>query len=131
MKKYVPVKSRIAYNIATLKPDSVVLFSCCASKHFRVYLPRIGCPRIIRTFYFDVLKEGQSNFIFRLHSAAWSTLTSNVVAHSVRQILFSKSPRNRKKCKVPPGWLNCEFSAVYDNSLLIKLLCMLCIPIFS
>ena len=33
----------------------------------------IRCPRIIRTFYFDVLKEGQSNFIFCLYSAAWST----------------------------------------------------------
>ena len=33
----------------------------------------IGCSRIIRTFYFDVLKEGQNNFIFRLYSAAWST----------------------------------------------------------
>ena len=32
----------------------------------------IGCPRIIRTLYFDVLKEGRSNFIFRLYSAAWS-----------------------------------------------------------
>ena len=33
----------------------------------------IGCPRIIRTLYFDVLKEGQNNFTFRLYSAAWST----------------------------------------------------------
>ena len=33
----------------------------------------IGCPRIIRTFYFNILKEGQNNFTFRLYSAAWST----------------------------------------------------------
>ena len=57
-------------------------------------------------------------------------LISNIVAHSVRQILFSKSPRNRKKCKVTPGRLICEFTAVDDKSLLIELLCMLCI-IFS
>ena len=43
---------------------------------------------------------------------------------------FSKSPRNRKKCKVTPGRLICEFTAVDDNSILIELLCMLCI-IFS
>ena len=33
----------------------------------------IGCPRIIRTLYFDVLKEGENNFMFRLYAAAWST----------------------------------------------------------
>ena len=40
---------------------------------------------------------------------------------------FSKSPRNRKKCKVTPGRLICEFTTVDDNSLLIELLCMPCI----
>ena len=42
-------------------------------------------------------------------------LISNIVAHSVRQIFFSsKSPRNRKKCKVTLGRLICEFTAVDD-----------------
>ena len=57
-------------------------------------------------------------------------LRSNKVAHSVQQILFSKSPRNRKKCKVTSSRLICEFTAVDDKSLFIELLCMLCI-IFS
>ena len=57
-------------------------------------------------------------------------LVSNIVAHSFRQILFSKSPRNRKKCKVTPGRLICEFTAVDGSSFLIEFLCMLCI-IFS
>ena len=57
-------------------------------------------------------------------------LISNIVAHLVRQILFPKSPRNRKKCKVTPGRLICEFTAVDGSSLLIELLCMLCM-IFS
>ena len=34
---------------------------------------------------------------------------------------FSKSPINRKKCKVTPGRLVCEFTAVDDSSLLIEL----------
>ena len=37
------------------------------------YIRSIGCPRVIRTLYFDVQEEGKSNFIFSLYSAAWST----------------------------------------------------------
>ena len=52
-------------------------------------------------------------------------LLSNIVAHSVRQF-FSISPRNRMKCKITPGRLICEFTAVDDNSPLIEFFCMLC-----
>ena len=48
------------------------------------------------------------------------------MAHSALQILLSKSPRNRKKCKITNGRLIWEFTAVDGSSLLIELLCMLC-----
>ena len=56
-------------------------------------------------------------------------LISNIAAHSVPQILF-QNHREIEKSKVTPSRLNCEFTAVDENSLLIELLCMLCI-IFS
>ena len=91
-------------------------------------LKTIGCPRIIRNILFWRPKGRAKQFYI---SSSFSSMVSisNIVAHSVRQIPF-QNQRNRKKCKVTPGRLICEFTAVDDNSLLIELLCMLWI-IFS
>ena len=56
---------------------------------------------------------------------------SNVMAHSVRQILFQSHREIERKCKVTPGRLNCEFTAVDGSSLFIELFVHVMHNIFS
>ena len=99
----VPVNTRWMYRVSQNYPDILL----CYPKGRE------------RQFYISSLCSSMVN------------LVSNLVAHSVRQMFFfSKSPRNTKKCKVTPGRLICEFTAVGGSSLLIELLCMFYI-IFS
>ena len=63
------------------------------------YMCCIGCPRIIRTLYFDVLKEEKSNFRFRLYLATWSI--NDIVAHSFRNFFLQNYREIGRNLKLP------------------------------